>query len=85
MLDTIQTITQPPGNKMFPVLGKIIGIEQEEVKELHKAIEISRYLPFLANSMDLIAVVLLVPVVTRKDATRSWVFVFNTKIYKKIL
>ena len=29
------------------------------------------HLPFRANSIDLMAVVLLVPVVTRKEATRS--------------
>lgn len=29
------------------------------------------YLPFRANSIDLMAVVLLVPVVTLKEATRS--------------
>lgn len=40
------------------------------------------HLPFRANSIDLIAVVLLVPVVTRKEATRSWVSVFKTKIWK---
>lgn len=38
------------------------------------------YLPLRANSMDLIAVVLLVPVVTLNDATNSWVFVFKTRI-----
>lgn len=38
------------------------------------------HLPFRANSIDLMAVVLLVPVVTLKEATSSWVFVLNTKI-----
>ena len=38
------------------------------------------YLPLRANSIDLMAVVLLVPVVTRNDATRSWVSVFRTRI-----
>lgn len=41
------------------------------------------YLPLRANSIDLIAVVLLVPVVTLNEATRSWVSVFNTKICNK--
>ena len=31
--------------------------------------------------MDLMAVVLLVPVVTLKEATSSWVLVFRTRIY----
>lgn len=38
------------------------------------------HLPLRANSIDLMAVVLLVPVVTLNEATSSWVSVFNTKI-----
>lgn len=41
---------------------------------------VASHLPLRANSIDLMAVVLLVPVVTLKEATSSWVFVFNTRI-----
>lgn len=45
---------------------------QKPIQKLHPRRQTGlTHLPFRANSMDLMAVVLLVPVVTRKEATRS--------------